>query len=236
MEINEPKVFEAIDVTISSFCDFGIQAGIDKQNEEVLFKTQNDEFSNWEMRSLIHADIEENLQNLEAYNKSTKSQRSVWIKDLSRRFDVINKSILRSLKRFLMWEFKRRNKRIAKLRYAQTQAHIILNAFQKMLSDMIGIRSDIHEIAQFMMIYWGIHSKNKYPFDKELETRAKETLNCMTNYSHTKLQKVLQMNEFVVVFKTIIQKYYDKIIDVSKESVAKNIDVYRMAAAKFMNI
>ena len=52
-------------------------------------------------------------------------------KGFSQRADIVNKALLRSLKRFYFQEFKKDNKRIVKKRFRQVQAEEIFNGFKK---------------------------------------------------------------------------------------------------------
>ena len=51
--------------------------------------------------------------------------------NLAFRVDVVNKSLLRSLKRFIMKEFKKDNRRLVKKRFRQVKAVDILAGFTK---------------------------------------------------------------------------------------------------------
>lgn len=145
--------------------------------EHLSLKSQTSEYHNTEGLK-IHDKVSENIllddeptkSQIEfKYSLSYKSKEGV---NFSRRYDVLNKSILRGIKRVFMKKFRTQNKKIAGARYAQTRAAIILKSFKAMLTDMLEYPENIDQISQFVMIFCGIQPKTRYPFEKDIKNKG----------------------------------------------------------------
>ena len=71
---------------------------------------------------------------------------------LSTRIDIVNRGLLRSVKRFYLEEFKEDNKKIVKKRFRQVRAQDILEGFKKTCHRLFGDLPNLDLIAQFLKI------------------------------------------------------------------------------------
>ena len=104
-------------------------------------------------------------------------------KSFSEREDVINKALLRSIKRFYLQEFKKDNLFIVQQRYRQVSASTILNGFKTTCRRLFGDIPNLHKISQFLMIISGIKPMNKYPFSKRILKKGEHVSSAMYKYS-----------------------------------------------------
>ena len=95
--------------------------------------------------------IETFIHNHFCYSEATSIAKNKK-KELKDRQDVINKALLRSLKRFYLEEFRSDNKHIVKKRYKQVPGEMVLNGFTKTCRRLFGDIPNINEISQFVMI------------------------------------------------------------------------------------
>ena len=70
---------------------------------------------------------------------------------MSRRSDIVNKALLRSIKRFYFEEFKNDNKKIVKKRFKQVPAEEVFRGFRKTCLRLFGDITDINTISEFVM-------------------------------------------------------------------------------------
>ena len=93
---------------------------------------------------------------------------------LSERQDVINKALLRSIKRFYLEEFRKDNNSLTKLRYKQVPAEMILKGFKDTSRRLFGDIPNLSQISQFLMIISSINPKNKYPYSKRILAKGEQ--------------------------------------------------------------
>ena len=104
-------------------------------------------------------------------------------KSFSDREDVINKGLLRSIRRFYLHEFKKDNPSIVQQRYIQVSASTMLNGFKTTCRRFFGGIPNLQKIPQFLMIISGIKPMNKYPFSKRILKKGEHVSSAMYKYS-----------------------------------------------------
>ena len=68
------------------------------------------------------------------------------------RNDIVNRALLRSIKRFYYEEFKKDNKRIVKKRFKQVLPKVMFNGFKRTCHRLFGDMPNLDIITQFVMI------------------------------------------------------------------------------------
>ena len=147
-------------------------------------------------------------------------------KELKDRQDVINKALLRSLKRFYLEEFRSDNKYIMKKRYKQVPGEMVLNGFTKTCRRLFGDIPNINEISQFVMIISWIKPVDKYPFIEQILTKGERICKVMCKYSYAKLQELFDIQEFEFVFRFIYDNHRERIFKLCTKKQVDNKEAY----------
>ena len=142
------------------------------------------------------------------YSTAT-SQSKVYSIPLSERRDVIEKAVLRSIKRFYLQEFRKDNDSIVQKRYKQAADYTILRGFKKTCKRLFGDIPNLDEISQFLMIISFIKPLNKCRFNKEIQRKANIMNSVMYKYSLTKWKKLFEISELGFVFKYVYENHPD---------------------------
>ena len=141
------------------------------------------------------------------FYSTVTSQSRAYTKPLWERRDVIEKAVLRSIKRFYLQEFKKDNEKIVNKRYKQANDHTILRGFKKTCIRLFGDIPQIHEISQFLMIVSSIKPSSKCDFSKEIQRKASFVNSVMYKFSITKWKKIFEIEELGFVFKYVYKNH-----------------------------
>ena len=155
-------------------------------------------------------------------------------KPFSERDDVINKALLRSIKRFYVQEFRNDNDDLIKKRYKQVSASSIFNGFKKTSRRLFGDISNLNYIAQFIMIMSSVKAMNTYPFDQRVLAKAEQINNAMYKYSYTKFKKIFEIEEFEFIFRHILVNHRDRIFKLCTNKEIENKEVYNQMLEKWI--
>ena len=137
------------------------------------------------------------------------SQSKTSSNSISERRDVIEKAVLRSIKRFYLNEFRKDNKNIIHKRYKNVTNSIILKGFIKTCSRLFGDIPGLNEIAQFLMIISSVKSTSAYKFSKEIQKKASIVNSVMHKYSYKKWKKIFEIRELGFAFKYVYENHPD---------------------------
>lgn len=118
----------------------------------------------------------------------------------SKRYDVVNKAILRSMRRFFLNKFKLKNCKVVNRRFIKTSLREILKGFSDVVQEVIGTGENMDQISQFVMIFSEVNFKYRFPFDKEISNEAGRVVDCMYNYSHLKMNDLFTIPMFKQLF------------------------------------
>ena len=160
------------------------------------------------------------------YSFSTTPDNQLVKKPFSERDDVINKALLRSVKRFYLQEFRNDNPAITKKRYKHSNAFIIFDGFKSTCLRLFGDIPNLNKITQFIMILSSFKSTNTYPFDDKIVAKVEQVNTAMYKYSYTKLQKVFRIKEFEFVFRHIFENHRDRIFKLWNKKEIQNKEIY----------
>ena len=83
--------------------------------------------------------------------------------DLSKRSDVIHKTIMRSMKRFILKRFRAMNPRIIKQRYTQTDGSELCKAMREVCLSIFGDIENLGKISKFVTIYSMLKPSDTFP-------------------------------------------------------------------------
>ena len=153
--------------------------------------------------------------------------------DLSWRNDVINKSILRCIKRFYLREFRKRNQNIVKKRYAQFSSSIIFRAIKSMIKDLLGDIENLAEISQLVMIIIAIKPANRYPFIKDIYEKGNKIVGWMYQYSNSKFEQIVSIPELKIIWDFVLENHQDQMFKDWSKAISKNSEVYKEAVKEF---
>ena len=159
------------------------------------------------------------------FYSTVTSQSKACNKALSERRDVIEKAVLRSIKRFYLKEFKKDNKSIVRKRFKQATASAIIKGFKKMCRRLFGDISNLNEISEFLMIISSIKPTHSYPFIKSVKSKADLVNSVMYKYSRTMVRKILKIKELGIAFKYIYENHPEFVSKSckNKDKESKNI-------------
>ena len=139
--------------------------------------------------------------------------------NLAFRVDVVNKSLLRSLKRFVTKEFKKDNRRLVKKRFRQVKAVDILAGFTKTWNRLFKDAANIDSIAQFAMILTGIKPLDTYQFEESVKIDGDLVVKMMYDYSISKFEQVFQIDELKAIFGYVLKNHPE---DIYRPNSSKN--------------
>lgn len=152
-------------------------------------------------------------------------------KDFSKRLDVVNKTILRSIKRYYVTEFDsfcNFSELDDKEKFAKFHELIRKFVLQQMkLSAELNEQQLEDAIFAFGSMVSHIHMRRGIKVSK-LRTQVNFIHKCLYNYSHRKSQQMLQ-GGFKYILKDFIQQGGIDIVLNSEETMLKQKDVYREA-------
>jgi hypothetical protein len=158
-------------------------------------------------------------------------------KDLSKRPDVVNKTILRSMKRFYFTEFETfsgfsampDSQRFAK--FHQLIREYILSEF-KSLSDLS--EQELNDtIFFFGSMISHIHMRRGIKVSKQ-RTQVNFVHKCLYNYSHKKLAQLMTQGGFKHVLRDFVNFGGIDVVIKGEETLAKNQDVYKTSAEELL--
>ena len=149
------------------------------------------------------------------YNRllySTSIQiNDIYHEKLSTRIDIVNRGLLRSVKKFYLEEFKKDNRKIVKKRFRQVRAQDILEGFRKTCHRLFGDLPNLDLIAQFLKIFWGIKHKSEFAYDESIKSKGDLVVKVMHKYSHSLIEKIFQIEELKFIVKHLVENHKERI-------------------------
>ena len=138
-------------------------------------------------------------------NNKSWSNKNRW---LHLRSDVVNKTLLRAVKRFYSNRFKIMQKSIVKNKSKNASKPDILDVMTQFWQEQfecLKLKVDYRLLAQFMILFLNIKTKSVHKLGKLISSRAKNTLDCARKYSIEKFKELQKWREL----KILIVKIYD---------------------------
>ena len=153
--------------------------------------------------SIIQTDI---FQDNELWYKRTK-----W---LNLRSDVVNKTLLRAIKRFYSNKFKIAQKIMVRKRFRNIKTTEILDAlaeFWKQQFHNLKLQIEYESLAEFMMLFLDIKPKSTYKFDKSNSIMGALVQDCMRKYSFEKFRALQKSRELRILIVKIYKEDLDEL-------------------------
>ena len=210
-----------------------------EQDDSSLFKLSSDLDKCDSIKN--HTTKENSLEAIQMTNEYfKKSSVEVQSSDqnwLSVRSDLVNKTLIRSIKKLYLNKFKELNKRIVRKRFVNVEADIIMQAlvnFWTLEFAEISYEIDLNFMAEFMMLFLGINSYDDYEFSKEAVAKANQAIDCMKIFTFKKLKKVWEAKEFKILLLKICNSELEEFLS-SVKAVKNNKDRYKQAILEMID-
>ena len=94
---------------------------------------------------------------------------------------------------------------------------------------------DYKKFAEFMMIFLDIKPSSTYKFKKSISKKAKQTLDCIRNFSCEKFKDLLKLKEMKILIKKIYKHDLDELFSQVK-TMEMNRDRYINAIEEIIDI
>ena len=210
-----------------------------EQDDSSLFKLSSDLDKRDSTKN--HTTKENSLEAIQMTNEYfKKSSVEVESSDqnwLSVRSDLVNKTLIRSIKKFYLNKFKELNKRIVRKRFINVEADIIMQALKNFWTlefAEISYEIDINFMAEFMMLFLGINSCDGYEFSKETVAKANQAIDWMKIFAFWKLKKVWKAKEFKILLLKIYNSELEEFLS-SVKAAKNNNDRYKQAILELID-
>ena len=157
--------------------------------------------------------------------------------ELSRRSDVVNKSLLRSIRRYYLLKFRKQNKDLMRKRLTNVKMNKILNALKLICEEEFEqnkISVGFEELARFMLVFLNLKPRRYYGYDKNIINKAGQVQDCMRKYSYIKFQNLNSIEELKIMTLKIKESYIDDFFLKMKIN-KQNEEVYKQAMDAFVN-
>ena len=158
-------------------------------------------------------------------------------KEINLRSDVVNKTLLRAVKRYYFNKFKITQRPMVRKRFRNVRTSVILDALAKFWQEQfesLELKIDYQLMAEFMMLFWGIKPFSTYMFDKLISKKAKLTLDCLNKYSIEKFQYIKTFQELRILIVKIYNCNMDELFSGAK-TIKMNREIYVDAIAEFID-
>ena len=148
-------------------------------------------------------------------------QEKLW-----KRFDVVNRGLLRSVRRFYLEEFKKDNKRIIKKRFKQVKGMKIFEGFRSTCCRLFGNIPNLDSIAQFLMIICSVKHKGSFTYDESIKAKGDLVLQVMHKYSNKSFEKIFKIEELEYVVKYLVENHKERIFKFTRHMQALDYQTY----------
>lgn len=120
---------------------------------------------------------EVNVEEKENEVDSVVSKKSGSNSKLATRDDVVNKTLLRSIKRFYLNKFKAENKKLVRDRFKNTKVEAFLEVLEEMCVKEFPNHKNPNLLAQYMMIFLGLKPGNRFQYNQNIASKACQAVN-----------------------------------------------------------
>ena len=153
--------------------------------------------------SIIQTDISQN-------SKSWNDKRT----GFHLRSDVVNKTLLRAVKRFYSNKFKIMQKSMVNRRFKNVKTSQIIAALtkfweQQFHSQKVEIKYKL--LAEFMMLFFGIKPKSTKRFDASVSTMGRKVQDCLRKYSFEKFKEIQKWRELQILIVKLYKENLDEL-------------------------
>ena len=181
-----------------------------------------------------HEKSESTITELEIIQKDKpKAKRR---EDLHLRQDVVNKTLLRAVKRFYSIKFKSFQKSMVNERLTNAKTSDMLDVLDKFWQQQLQdskFKINYRQMAEFMMLFLDIKPQSTYKFDNSILAKAEQALDCIKRYSSQKFRKIQQIRELRILIIHIHSYDIDEFFSRSK-TMEINFSRYISAIEEFI--
>ena len=113
--------------------------------------------------------------------------------------------MLRSIRRYVVKEFKKDNKKLVKKRYKQVEPMEMFSGFLKTWKRILPDYPDIDTMTQFVMIFSGICSSHAYPYEESIKAKGDQIAKVMQLFVSSQFEELFEIKELEVLFNTVLK-------------------------------
>lgn len=209
-------------MSLTSFCRVSFEGQNTDKRE--ISETHPKNCSNLENGEIQTEEVEEE-------SSSNKNRR---FKDLSKRKDVIGKTLLRAVRRFFMRKFKLFNRRIIRKRIINVSPTHLAAGTKKMCESVFDETAVGDEFVLFMQTFLNLKPNEKSEEKSASSKRANEVLDCLNNFSMAKYAVIKWYKEVKAMIQVIHNKYMEEIFEKEK-SFRREKESYVSAIREYLN-
>ena len=194
--------------------------------------------------------IQLNSNSLSAANDANCKQIYLSAEEKMRKM-IVNKAVLRAIRRFYLKIFKNENKKLIKRRYTNVYFEEFVAALDKIIVYKVlpEIQSDVDykkskysyelselnhdpswpsDLAIFLYRFIGFKSKDERKYSKDIELKGDLMQNWLYRYSNLKLDKLLDVLEFRALFQYVYYLHFDSMLE-KDATLSSNREEYSKA-------
>ena len=199
---------------------------------------QNDNIDDKKCYVKRNSESLEEIMPIEVKNEESIEEREFLATFQKQRDDVVNKTMLRAIRRFYSNLFKRDNITIIRKRFRNATSDEFIIAIKDMIkkyilpnlstmlnkmnwnSSDLGYLSrlleqddseELNNLAVFLLRFIGFKPKDCAKYGRDIETKGEQIQSCMYSYSHPKLLSIRNINELKIIFKWAFMFHLEKI-------------------------
>ena len=171
---------------------------------------------------------------------------------------IVNKAVLRAIRRSYLKFFKNENRKLVRRRYTNVYSEEFVAALNKIIVHKVlpEIQSDVDsqnskysfelselnhdptwpsDLAIFLYRFIGFESKDERKYNKNIELKGDLIQNWLYRYSNLKLDKLFDVLEFRVLFQYVYYFHFDFILE-KDATLSSNTEEYSKAFDRINNL
>ena len=183
-------------------------------------------------------------------NNRNCEQRCLSVEERKREV-IVNKIVLRAIRRFYLSIFKSENQKLVQRRYTNVYSEEFVSALNKIIIHKVlpDIQSDVNskiskysfdlsemnhdttwpsDLTIFLFRFIGFKSKDEIKYNKNIELKGDLIQNWLYHYSNFKLDKLLDILEFRVLFQYAYYFHFDSMLK-KDTTLSTNTEEYSKA-------
>ena len=145
----------------------------------------------------------------------------------------MHKSLLRSVKRFYLQEFRKDHKKIIKNRYRQVKGKKLAECFKTTCERLLGSIPNIESVSQFLMVISCFKPGDKYPNDS-VKFKGELLIEVMNRYSRENFKKIFEIEELGILIKYLVDNHQEKLLQFTSQNKIRDTKVYMKALDNWM--
>ena len=176
----------------------------------------------------------EEIKSQEILSEQNSSKASVEVEEFSKiskneslatREDVVNKTILRWLKRFYLRKLYELGQNINRRNFKKSPTREIIDTLRSTCLSLFGSNSIDENLVHFLLIILRLKPNKKIAFDKQIEEKGYKVASWMYKYSNVKFSELFTIKELKFLFDFMTDNFYDEVLEIEK-TIKANQDKY----------